>query len=237
VAVELAIPLADGLLRLERALEALGYPVVRVESADGGRALLIDRGDAQRAAIVGAQIAERDAVAEVSRLRDLAPSRPLAVLAFGPRPDLPGCQRLRDAGVTLWLDEPMAPHVLRFQINRALGPGEAAPRSALRAPVDLSVAVSSRLQTRQKQIYTLSARGAFLLSDRPLPAGRRVALELPVGMLRPRTRARVVLSNPPGRRAHPGLPSGMAVSFLGLDAPAAAVIDRLVAERLAALAL
>jgi hypothetical protein len=47
----------------------------------------------------------------------------------------------------------------------------------------------------------------------------------------------VVLANPPGGGKHPGLPPGMALSFFGLDAPAAAVIDRLVAERLAALAL
>jgi hypothetical protein len=231
------LPVPDRLLRLERALEDQGYPVVRAEPVGGARALLIDRGDARRAALVSCAIAERDPAAEIARLRALAPSRPLAVIACGPRPDAIGTERLRAAGVTLWLEEPADAQVLRFQMNRALGPEESQPRGALRAPLGLEVSVRSWLKTQEQRLYTLSAAGAYLLCDRPLRAGRRVALEFPVGMLRPRTRARVVLANPPGAGKHPGLPPGMALSFFGLDAPAAAVIDRLVAERLAALAL
>ena len=52
-----------------------------------------------------------------------------------------------------------------------------------------------------------------------------------------RTRARVVLSNPAAEPAHPDLPPGMAVVFEDLDHAYAAVIQRLVEERLAALAV
>jgi hypothetical protein len=86
-------------------------------------------------------------------------------------------------------------------------------------------------------VYTLSARGAFLLTDRPLAPGRRLLLELPVGLVRARARARVVMANPPGSSADPALPPGMAVAFEALDAPSAAVINRLVDERLAGLAV
>ena len=234
-----AAPSLDGydrLARLEQVLESLGHPVARVESRSGAHALLIDRGDA-RAAVVCGDISERDAAAEIGALRSLAPSRPLTVLALGPRPDLAARQRLRAAGVDLALDEAMDPHVLRFQINRALAPPDAPPRRATRAPIDLEVEIRTGFQRRLERVYTLSASGAYLLTDQPLRRGRRLTVDLPVGMLRPRARARVVLSNPAESPAHPGLPPGMAVAFSGLDGPAAAVFDRLVAERLAALAL
>jgi hypothetical protein len=81
----------------------------------------------------------------------------------------------------------------------------------------------------------MSASGAFILCDEPLRPGRRLQLEVPIGPLRPRTQARVVLANPPAERVHADLPPGMAVAFEGLDGASAAVIHRLVEERLAAL--
>jgi len=83
----------------------------------------------------------------------------------------------------------------------------------------------------------MSASGAFILADEPLKEGRRLALEVPVGRLQPRTHARVVLANPAAEPVHPDLPAGMAVIFEDLDHAYAAVIQRLVEERLAALAV
>ena len=60
---------------------------------------------------------------------------------------------------------------------------------------------------------------------------------MPVGRLQPRARARVVLANLPGEPEHRDLPVGMAIAFDELDAASAAVIHRLVEERLAALAV
>lgn len=227
--------------RLARRLEALGYPVAEVETREGRCALLVDRGGPARAAIVSAELARRvdgrlDGV--LCALRSLAPSRQLVPLVFGTPTSVAARRRMRKAGIELALANPLDTHVLRFQLNRALASGgPLPPRLALRAPLEHTVEVRRRLRSRSVPVYTLSARGAFLLTDRPLAPGRRFWLEVPVGMIRPRTLARVVMANRPGASTDPTLPAGMAVAFEDLDGPSAAVINRLVEERLAGLAV
>jgi hypothetical protein len=232
--------LAADLRRLAVRLEGLGYSVAEVEAAGGGRSLLIDRGAAGRAAIIPAGLAglEDGELQRTTRaLRGLAPSRRLTLLAWGPAPGPTARRQLRDAGVELALYEPLETAVLRFQVNRALTPHEPPLRRAQRAPLGGEIAMRWRLRTRAARVYTLSSSGAFVLSDEPLRPGRKLVLEVPVGRLQPRARARVVLANPPGGTSHPDLPPGMAIAFDDLDAACAAVIQRLVEERLAALAV
>lgn len=237
--VECAEPVAFA--RLSRRLEALGYPVAEVETREGRYALLVDRGGPARAAIVSAELARRvdGKLGGVLRtLRDLAPSRPLVPLVFGTPTSVAARGRMRKAGIELALGESLDTHVLRFQVNRALASGGPLPvRVARRAPLEHAVAVRRRLRSRSIPVYTISARGAFLLTDRPLAPGRRLWLEVPVGLIRPRTLARVVMASRPGASTDPTLPSGMAVVFEDLDGPSTAVINRLVEERLAGLAV
>lgn len=231
--------LAADLRRLAVRLEALGYPVAQAEATGGIHALLVDRG-AGRAAILPAGFAslpEGELERTTQALRGLAPSRKLTLLASGPAPGPSARQRLRSAGIELALYEPLDTAVLRFQVNRALIPSAPPKRRAQRAPIDAQIAVRWRLRTRPARVYAMSASGAFILADEPLPPGRRLTLEVPVGRLHPRTRARVVLSNPAADPLHPDLPAGMAVCFEDLDSAYAAVIQRLVEERLAALAV
>ena len=222
---------------LAQALEALGYPVARIEREGGTRALMLDRGGPCRAAVIPIERLEEDLDAELRVLRDLAPSRPLTTLVYGGAPDSKGRRHLSRAGVDLGLFAPLGLNVLRFQLNRALSPPSPTPRQALRAPVDLEVEVRSRLRTRRERLYTLSAAGAFILSDEPLSPGRKVTLRVPVGMLQPEVRGRVVMTNRSEAPEVPELPSGMAIAFEGLDGPSAAVLDHLAHERLAALAI
>lgn len=231
--------LSADLRRLAVRLEGLGYPVVHAEAAEGAPALFVDRG-AGRAGILPAGLAEvpSGALEDTTRaLCGLAPSRKLTLLAWGPAPGPSGRQRLREAGIELALFEPLDTTVLRFQVNRALTPAAAPKRRAARAPIDADVALRFRLRTRSARVYAMSASGAYILADQPLRAGRKLTLEVPVGRLHPRTRARVVLANPAAGRAHPDLPPGMAVAFEEIDHAYAAVIQRLVDERLAALAV
>jgi len=226
--------------RLARRLETLGCSVAEVETRRGRRALLVDRNGPARAAILPAALAERSGrrFEQVLRtLRELAPSRPLVPLVVGAMGDTAVRERLREAGVALALPEPLDPRVLRFQVNRALAAGPMPARIARRAPVEHEVSVRRHLRNRSVPVYTLSSRGAFLLTDRPLSPGRRLWLELPVGRFRPHARARVMMANPAGARVDPAIPPGMAVAFEDLDGPSAAVIDRLVDERLAGLAV
>lgn len=231
--------LAANLRRLAVRLEALGYPVARAEAASGIHALFVDRG-AGRAAILPAGLAglpDGELERATDALRRLAPSRKLTLLAWGETPGPSARQRLRAAGVELALYEPLEAAVLRFQVNRALAPHAPPKRRAARAPIDAEVSVRWRLRTRSARVYSMSASGAFILADEPLKEGRRLALEVPVGRLQPRAHARVVLANPAADPAHPDLPAGMAVAFEDLDHAYAAVIQRLVDERLAALAV
>lgn len=236
-AAEPAIP---GLRPLARRLETLGYAVVGLETRRGERALLVDRGAAARAAILPSALADRtdDGLEHLAQtVRELAPDRPLVALAFGEANDNAVRGRLRDAGIELALRDPLDPHVLRFQMNRALAAGPLPERVARRAPLGHDVSVRRHLLSRSIPVYTLSSRGAFLLADRPLAPGRRLSLDLPVGRLQARARARVVMANPARARIDRALPPGMAVAFEDLDGPSAAVINRLVDERLAGLAV
>jgi hypothetical protein len=231
--------LAADLRRLAVRLEGLGYPVTRAEAASGANALIVDRG-AGRAAILPTaftSLPEGELERTTRALRGLAPSRKLTLLAWGPAPGPTARQRLRSAGIELALYEPLDAAVLRFQVNRALAPSTVPRRRAQRAPLDAPVAMRWRLRTRPGRVYSMSASGAFILADEPLKEGRRLALEVPVGRLQPRTQARVVLANPAAEPVHPDLPAGMAVVFEDLDDAYAAVIQRLVEERLAALAV
>jgi hypothetical protein len=231
--------LAADLGQLATRIEAHGYPVAEVAAATGACALVVDRGGDQRAAILPTAIAGSDGIdltGAIRTLRALAPSRRLTLLAWGAPPEVSGRRRLRTAGVELALFEPLDAAVLLFQLNRALAPTDA-PRKARRAPVDREVAMRWRLRTRSARVYTLSSQGAFILTEEPLRPGRRLHLEVPVGTFHPRARARVVMANPPGERGRPDLPPGMAVAFQSLDAPSAAVIERLVGERLDSLAV
>jgi hypothetical protein len=233
-------PALPDLTSLAGRLGALGYSVAALETLRGGRALLVDRGGDARAAILPAALADRpgDPFEQLVRtLRELAPSRPLVPLALGEATDPAVRRRLRSAGIDLALREPLDVRVLRFQLNRALAAGPLPARIARRAPVEREVAVRRHLLSRSIPVYTLSSRGAFLLTDRPLAPGRRLWVEVPVGRLRARARARVVMANAADAAADRALPPGMAVTFETLDGPSAALLDRLVDERLAGLAL
>ncbi len=232
--------LAAGLRRLAARIDALGYPTADLELASGSCALLVDRGGAGRGAVLHAGLATLPGgvlESTIEALRRLAPSRPLTLLAYGTTPELSARRRLRQAGIDLALYEPLELGVLHFQVNRALAPSEPARRLAPRAPLETEVAVRGWLGARPARVYSMSSRGAFLLTDEPFRPGRRLVVEVPAGRLRPRARARVVLSNPAGRPTHAELPPGMAVAFQDLDDASAAVIQRLVLERLAALAV
>jgi len=146
--------LAADLRRLAVRLEGLGYPVTRAEAASGVHALFVDRG-AGRAAILPTgftSLPEGELERTTRALRDLAPSRKLTLLAWGPAPGPSARQRLRSAGIELALYEPLDAGVLRFQVNRALAPSAPPKRRALRAPIDAEVAVRWRLRTRSARV-------------------------------------------------------------------------------------
>jgi uncharacterized protein (TIGR02266 family) len=80
----------------------------------------------------------------------------------------------------------------------------------------------------------ISTGGMFLATNEPLPPGRelRVVLVLPETMTEITMRACVVHNRSPAEADAAGLPAGMGVRFVGLDAATRAQIEGFVADRL-----
>ncbi len=222
---------------LAQRLWDLGYPAAEVETGGGVPAVLVDRGSGRRAAVVPVEVPVRCLRRALASLAALSPERPLVPIAWGAPPRTGKRRSLRGAGLELALYEPLDPSVLRFQLNRALAgtPGEA--RRTPRAPVDWLVELRAGWSWQPARVYTLSSAGAYLATEKPLRPGRRLALEIPLGLDRSRTRAQVVLANSGDARRHPDLPPGMAVSFRRIDDAAVVAIERFVGTRLASLAV
>ncbi|APR87233.1 putative two-component system response regulator [Minicystis rosea] len=82
----------------------------------------------------------------------------------------------------------------------------------------------------------ISTGGMFLATNDPLPMGREllVRLVLPETLTEITMRARVMHSRAPAEADAAGLPAGMGVSFVSLDAATRTKIERFVAERIGA---
>ena len=82
----------------------------------------------------------------------------------------------------------------------------------------------------------ISTGGMFLATNEPLPVGRelRVRLVMPETLTEITMRARVVHSRSQGEADVTGLPAGMGVSFVELDAAARARLEAFVADRIRA---
>jgi uncharacterized protein (TIGR02266 family) len=82
----------------------------------------------------------------------------------------------------------------------------------------------------------ISTGGMFLATNEPLPTGRelRVRLVMPETLTEITLRARVVHSRSPDAADAAGLPAGMGVRFVELDAPTRARLEAFVADRIEA---
>jgi len=231
--------LVDGagqrLAPLAERLRTLGFLAVRAKTAEEALQLVESPRYDFGAALVTPDLAVADLAGALSALRDRA-SRRLACVAVGARPDAEGLARLRDAGVELAAWNPIDDGVLRFQLNRALSSfaGESLRRE-LRAPTDWRVRFFVGGRPKDATLYSLSAGGAFLSTQRPSLRGAEVAVELPLPAESIAVRGRVLYTNVPGNLMKSTLPTGMAVRFAGVGEDVVDSIRRSVAERALAL--
>lgn len=226
---------AGSLAEATMLLLRMGIDTFLVESTEEARAALDDDGRRFRAlafppeadltaiARLGAEVAARD------------PESPqLALVAIGSKPAAKRLADLRQAGVRHAVWSQVDASALRFVVNAALTlPNERVARSDPRAPVNLLGSFEARTRTRQAVVYTLSPRGAFLETPRPLPKGvsTRVTIRLPGRVVT--TRALTIHANDVGDRRAPRWPIGMSVLFGGLSPEAGSTLRRFVMERLA----
>lgn len=230
---------AGSLEGLANLLRRLRYRTVWAKTGEAAHAALLDPRQTIGVAVIPPDLPTLDLGGALRALRSLAIDRRLAFLVTGERPDGEQRQRLRAAGVELALWNPVDPHALRFQINRALAGGTVVrgDRRALRAPVDWPARVRASGRVREARLYSISASGAYLLT--PTPCLRKspleLALSLPSGAAT--LAARVAMTNVPGNLLRRNLPVGMGVSFEAAPREIATALQHYVEDRYRALSL
>jgi hypothetical protein len=229
---------APSLALLRERLVRLGYRAVPAKTPEQAHMLLrISRG-AIGAVVLAPDLPVVDLRRTLRFLCDVA-SGELWFLAAGPKPDPADCARLRSAGVTFALFEPLHQNTLRFQINRALAGSSVVrgERRSLRAPTNWEIPVFLGSRSKPASVYTVSSAGAFLGTPAPSPRGARIDIELPVPGLPRRLAAHVVMTNVPGNLQHKNLPVGMGVRFENPPVDAEALLHVFAQERLSDLML
>ncbi len=230
---------APSLEPLRERLVRLGYRAVPAKTPEQAHMLLRMSRGAIGAAVLAPDLPVVDLRRTLRFLCEVAAGE-LWFLAAGPKPESADLARLRSAGVTFALFEPLHQHTLRFQINRALAGslvvrGE---RRSLRAPTNWGeIPIFMEGRSKTASVYTVSSSGAFLSTPAPSPRGARIALDLPVAGLRTRLTARVVMTNVPGNLLHKNLPVGMGIRFENPPVDAEALLHVFAQERLSGLML
>lgn len=109
-------------------------------------------------------------------------------------------------------------------------------RTAPRVEADFTLRFETVDQLALAYGTEISTGGMFLATNEPLPPGRelRVRLVLPETLTEITIPARVVHSRSPNEADADGLPAGMGVRFVSLDASTRAQLEGFVAERLEA---
>ncbi len=196
-------------------LRRLGYRTLWAKTSMEAYAALEDPLYDVGAVVMRPDLAATDLRRALEAFRSHARDAALAYLVTGQRPELGERRRLRDAGVTAALWEPIDQHALRFQVNRALAqPGVVrGRRGALRAPAVWPARVWADGREKQARVYSASAAGVFLATPRPSPRNVPLRIELPLPSGRVALAGRVVMTNVPGNLMRRTLPVGMGVRF------------------------
>jgi len=195
----------------------LGHRTIRAKTPQDAIGLAEERGFRFAVALVRPDLGVADLGAALSELRTRCRSEEMVAVATGSPALGPDRERLRRAGVELALWEPIGDHALLFQLNRCLGAEHVdLLRADERTPAGWSALVVSRGRARAAAVYSVSPGGAFLVTQRPLQKGARLALELQVPERPLSVGAVVVYTNVPGNLRRGRLPDGMAVRFLDL---------------------
>jgi Tfp pilus assembly protein PilZ len=211
-------------------LRRLGFRASACKTADEVRDRLGDPRHRIGALILPPAVPVIDLAAALADWRARVSAGRLGCVIEGERPDAETLRRLAEAGIGLALWRPWPEAALRFQVNQALDDGpHVRQRQAPRAPLARQVRVLSRAWVRPATLYSLSAGGAFVETQRPAPPGAELELEISLPECDVTAAAQVVYANVPGNLRRASLPLGMGVRFTRVGAPALRAIERSVA--------
>jgi hypothetical protein len=222
-------------------LARLGYRTVAVKTPDQALPLLRVSGGRIGAVAVPSDLPTTSLRGALEGLRRAAAGQELTFLGTGRDPGSACRRALREAGVELAAFDPIDPHTLRFQVNRALAGSQASARrrrGTVRAPADWPVTVRAGGRSKRGRVYSVSASGAFLTTEQPSVVRSRLALEISLaGERRIALEARVAMTNVPGNVMRRSLPFGMGVQFERISEAASVALLVYAEERLRALAV
>jgi hypothetical protein len=224
--------------RLRVRIAALGYRGVPAKTPEQAQLVLQMARGSIRAAILPPELPVVD-LSRTLRFLTAVAGGPLWFLASGPTPAREERSRLRQAGVTYALFDPLHDHDLRFQLNRAFARSSLVRgnRRTLRAPTSWSIPIMTPSGRREVGLYTVSAGGAFLATPTPTLRGTALRVKIPLREGPIELAARVVATNVTGNLAQKLLPSGMAIAFERTPIDAEARLHLYAEERLNTLAV
>ncbi len=111
-------------------------------------------------------------------------------------------------------------------MNRALSnPDPDRERRCLRVPADWPVRLRVGTREKEARVYSVSATGAYLATQRPSLKNALVHLTLPLPAGSVTASARVVMTNVPGNLKRDNLPVGMGVRFTGTPSETVRAIE------------
>jgi len=215
-------------------LIALGYRPISVSDPQAAAARLGREPAPVRAALVPADAAFLTPGSLFRLIRASGPNS-LRCVSLGARADESHAERLRLAGVSAMLWAPHTERELRFAVNRALyDAGHGQSRLHPRAATDLVARI--RIGTREKAglVYSLSAHGCYVETERPSVPDSFVSVNVPLPDGALELPARVLWANVPGNMLRTNLPHGMALSFTHVSEGQERALASFVSEQLAA---
>jgi hypothetical protein len=155
-----------------------------------------------------------------------------AVVVVGPPEDRAEVRALRDRGIRWTLREPYDAAELRFAVAAALATEDKLdPRSGLRVPINLPVALRIDGAVREGMVRNLSVGGAYVALADPVAPGTTLELRLAIGAHELCAQACVVYCQAPGVSGRAVGDAGMGMAFRRLEEAQQSALTAFIEER------
>jgi hypothetical protein len=152
------------------------------------------------------------------------------LVVVGEQPDDATRVTIREAGVDWVLWAPFNDAEIRYVIKSAMAlRRDLVNRRDIRVPVDLVANIWSGSRREVAVVSTLSSRGAFIELSAPLKRGSSLRIEIELPSDRFRGFARVASVNPDDPERYED-PSGIGVTFYGLDRQSELTLRKAISE-------
>jgi hypothetical protein len=193
------------------------------------RLFVAQEGDAIRGILVPPTIDFEQALHVQEDLTQLTGEKRRLIVA-GEQPDNATRARIREVGVDWVIWVPYNDAEIRFVVKSAMVlRRDLINRRDIRVPVDLVANIWSGVRREVAVVSTLSSRGAFIEFSSPLKRGSSMRIEIELPNDRFRGFARVVSVTPDGPD-RPEDPSGVGVTFYGLDRQSELTLRKAISE-------